>query len=368
MTTSQPTSPLPSVIEQDGASVRISRCWPSVRVEDGLRVLRFEGRDHDGALRAGQLHVDAGPEGTWRIGKIRLAKPGVDRKLPDLEAASAHGDLMVHRYGRRAVVRLEDRFAKVVRPGGGPALAEATEGGRRVAHAAGLDAPGVLATDEGRVDLSILPGRSLHDAGSDDTVSAELWATWWDTWAQAWPQVVRGNATAGAQRNTLTVHGPEQERDNLQRWVQHVLDTDILGSRVQQLLPLVEAAYQALLTDAGPVDGAAHRDLHDKQILGTAEGALGILDFDTLSLAEPALDLANLAVHVHLRGAQGLWSMARQEAALARVAQVTAELGVRPERMAAYEEATRLRLICLYSFRPQWYPLAVQMLDGAPLI
>lgn len=45
----------------------------------------------------------------------------------------------------------------------------------------------------------------------------------------------------------------------------------------------------------------SHRDLHEKQIL-TAEGKVGLLDFDTLSLADPALDVGNLLAHLFFAG------------------------------------------------------------------
>lgn len=358
-----PGGPVPTSVEHRGEHVTISRCWPTVRLVEGLRVFRFEGRDGADQLRAGQLYVDTADD--WQVARVKLAEAGQDPKLPELAPALAGdgttpGELVVHRYGRRAVVRLTDRFAKVVRPGAGPALAAATEGGRRAAQAAGLDAPAVLSAGDSRVDLSVLPGTSLHDSGAH--AEAPTWATWWDSWAQRWPQVV-----AGA-RDGLSVHGPREEQANLARWVQHVTDTGVLGDLGASLVARAERAYRLLLAE--PVGDPAtlvlaHRDLHDKQLLGTPDGDLGILDFDTLALAEPALDLANLAVHVDLRAAQGLWLPQRCAVAVEQIERVAAELRVPPVRFEAYAEATRVRLVCLYAFRPRWYPLALRLLCGS---
>ena len=76
-----------------------------------------------------------------------------------------------------------------------------------------------------------------------------------------------------------------------------------------------------------------HRDLHEKQILVTARGA-GFLDFDTLSLADPALDAGNLLAHLFFAGVD--------ENPLAR------ELA--GANVALWRRATLLRLAMIYAF------------------
>ncbi|WP_431473172.1 hypothetical protein [Ornithinimicrobium sp. W1665] len=102
-----------------------------------------------------------------------------------------------------------------------------------------------------------------------------------------------------------------------------------------------------------------HRDLHDKQLLwdGPARGGprLGVLDLDTVCLADPVLDPVNLAVHADLRRAQGLWAPASSEVVVGAVGEVLGELGhdgVAASRRA--ELATVVRLVCVYAFRPRW--------------
>ncbi len=104
----------------------------------------------------------------------------------------------------------------------------------------------------------------------------------------------------------------------------------------------------------------AHRDLHDKQLLAGDGASIGLLDFDTLTLAEPALDLANLRVHLLLRRDQGRWSPARTGVALAAVDRVLDGSGVDPERTRAYAAATALRLACVHAYRPADRAVALQ--------
>src|SRR5699024_6771465 len=96
-----------------------------------------------------------------------------------------------------------------------------------------------------------------------------------------------------------------------------------------------------------------HRDLHDKQILISNDRA-GLLDFDLAAVGEPALDVANLLVHLELRAEQGLLA---QDAAEALTAAFLDEYRPSdPVRAAlpAYAAATRVRLAAVYRFRPPW--------------
>lgn len=56
-----------------------------------------------------------------------------------------------------------------------------------------------------------------------------------------------------------------------------------------------------ILARTESVHRPCHRDIHEKQIL-MADGVAGLLDFDTLSLADPALDAGNLLAHLYLAG------------------------------------------------------------------
>ncbi|GAA1107793.1 hypothetical protein GCM10009582_01810 [Arthrobacter flavus] len=103
----------------------------------------------------------------------------------------------------------------------------------------------------------------------------------------------------------------------------------------------------------------SHRDLHDKQLLFNADsGSVGLIDCDTVSVAEPALDLANLLVHIDFRRAQGVFSAAAASTAKQAILETALAMKVSDTRMHAYSAATRLRLACLYAFRPPYRAVA----------
>jgi aminoglycoside phosphotransferase len=113
-----------------------------------------------------------------------------------------------------------------------------------------------------------------------------------------------------------------------------------------------------------------HRDFYDKQVFISPNGSVGILDFDTLCTGEAALDLANVLVHVELRRVQRLCTEERA----ARAAKALLEgYDPHPEiyrRLNSYADASRLRLACVYSTRPQESEAARAMLRqiGRPII
>ena len=106
----------------------------------------------------------------------------------------------------------------------------------------------------------------------------------------------------------------------------------------------------------------AHRDLHDKQLLWDGSG-LGVLDLDTTCLADPALDPANLAVHARLRVAQGLWSSTAAAVVEVAAERVATAAGVDQERWRTARQATLLRLVGVYAFRPRLSGLVAHWAD-----
>jgi Ser/Thr protein kinase RdoA (MazF antagonist) len=147
-------------------------------------------------------------------------------------------------------------------------------------------------------------------------------------------------------------HGPDAEARVLWMWMRRL-------PRYAPSLARPTSKAAAVVADAlrpeQPVPLApAHRDLHDKQIFLDGGPSVGLLDFDTLAAAEPALDLANLLVHLELRALQGNCD----QAWAARMAKGLLEgYGRRwpgEDRLSAYADATRVRLACVYAFRPRW--------------
>ena len=159
----------------------------------------------------------------------------------------------------------------------------------------------------------------------------------------------------------------------LRRWVDHWLRH---SEGIREAAPgraALLAQAQAVTAGLLPVRtiplGWAHGDLHDKQMLGTDNaGAPGLLDFDESCRAEAALDLANLDVHLELRWRQNLLTRAAVRHRPRGVMSAAERLHVSPHRFAAYAASTRLRLACLYSFRPPWGSWAARYLTSMDLV
>lgn len=362
MTAGRPTDavvlrgPVPAAVRAGEDFISVARAWPAgAPAPEGDHRLLVEGPDTAGRVRAARLHLRPSGDLGWAVTRAEVTRPGADRKLPGLRAASEGGTVIVHRFGRRAVVRRSDRFVKVVRPGRGAAVADLAGHGHRLATAAGFAAPEVLTAGDDRAEFGVIAGSNLHDLGSVAGIPA--WRGWWARWAERWPALVASDPTG------LGTHTAYDEVVNLRRWVGRVEQFAALPAAVEPtFLDRVRAVATALTTGSPQSLVVSHRDLHDKQIL--ADGSsLGLLDFDTASLAEPALDLANLLVHVQLRRDQALWSARHAVIAEEAVSAVVAALSVDPVRLDLYAEATRLRLACLYAFRPRYRSIALAWAD-----
>lgn len=334
----------------DGTVWSLRRAWP--RSPD---VCPLELERPAGGTVVGQWFASAqaarrelGRTRGARVGddpRLVLQPDGADRRLPGLAALVGDGaELLAHRPGRRAVVRLPSgRYVKVVRDGRAAPLAARHQA--LSALVAGLaDVPEVLAVADDRVELAAVSGVTPMVLAGSDPVA------WREAWHQVSALLVR---FAGADPQGLPVHDAAAEVEVTRGWVSRAVGAGRLPER-DLGRPL------ASLRDGAPSTlGTAHRDLHDGQLL-VADGRLGLLDPDTLAAAEPALDLANLLVHLQLRVDQGLLAV---EPAREATAILWDSVGCLPTgtaaRVAAYARATQLRLAAVYSLRPRWHDLAV---------
>lgn len=308
------------------------RAWP-----DKDRGLVFEQRDEADRLRAGRIDAD---------GRVSLLPHATDPALPDLSprllAPAGDGRLVVHRAGRRAVVLRPDRVRKLVRAGRAGRLADPRAA--RPFLRAGLRTPEVLDRSPSHLDLELLPGTSLGDLGDAGLAG-------WERLTRLWPGVVRPEA--------LPEHTGADEAAVLRGWHRRAARLGVLDVAAVSPRALADAVAVvcARLEAPGQALAAAHRDLHDGQLLwdGTT---LSLLDLDTAALAEPALDLGNLAAHVDLMRAQGRLGAAAHGRVGALLDELAGGLAGRP-RLDAYYLGARLRLICVHAFRPgteAWLP------------
>ena len=95
-----------------------------------------------------------------------------------------------------------------------------------------------------------------------------------------------------------------------------------------------------------------HRDFYDKQVFVTHEDTVGLLDFDTLTTGEAALDLANALVHFELRALLGQHATNTAHGVIAAMLDGYRSEGETWRRLGAHAAASRLRLLCVYAFRP----------------
>ncbi|MCZ2860233.1 phosphotransferase [Blastococcus sp. VKM Ac-2987] len=320
---------------------RLLRAWP--RSPEHLLLEIALG----GAPTAGQWFADpdraravaSATVGATVRGRLVLQPRGADRRLRGLGdlLAAPGAALLAHRPERRAVLRHPGPggatvYTKVVRPDRLPDLLLAAE------RVTGLPVrtPRLIGSDPrlGRLTTAALPGRPLHELlGSPAAVPA----------CRALGAALAALHAAPVPPGT-PVHDAAAEVAVLRRWSELARTwgaADIAG---------VEEAAGALA--AGPAGRPVllHRDLHDRQVLVAGDGSVGLLDLDLLAAGEPALDLANLLVHLELRERQGLL----RDAAVLREAVLE---GYRPsgatlDRVPAHAAATRLRLAAVYAFRP----------------
>lgn len=334
---------------------RLRRAWPRNADHLLLDLLDPDGRPVAGQWLADPdraAHVAARTPGADVRGAVVLQPHGADRRLGPLAGLVRREEfeLVGHRPEKRAVLAGQDRFVKVLRPERLPAAAS------RARAVAGMDigAPEVLDVDpvRGLLVTRALPGRSLtdllptaqaeHACHLAGTALARL---------HALPVPDHEQGTGAGQE--LTVHGPAQELAVVERWHRQVAQ-HVPGWQTEGLLsgPLSGPLSVPQLPSLPPPSQRTllHRDLHDGQLLVDGD-RIGMIDCDLLAVGDPALDLANLLVHLELRGEQGLirpGSVPGLRAALLD--------GYRPDahvraHLPAYAEVARMRLRAVYALR-----------------
>ena len=341
--------------DEDGKDVRIHRAWPR---GDGSLIV--EGRElESGRVRAGRI---AGG------GRASMVPFGEDRALLGLNSAAPNGDLLVHRLKRRAVVRSGGQYRKFIAGRKASDVTDAHLAAAAGLAGSGLEVPDVVTSDGHSVTLTAVPGLSLHDLGrrlgtddgtpqaldaGDRSASLDRWSQAWELWAFRWPKFARAAANTGALIGSRH-HTAMDEARTVARWIELAISFGSLGVPEDRLRSASESVARSLLAGTSPML-LAHRDLHDKQVLIDADtGSVGIIDCDTLAMAEPALDLANLSVHLDFRVAQGLLSTRAAALGKQHIREAAETLQVPEARFEAYASATAIRLACIYAFRPPY--------------
>jgi hypothetical protein len=316
------------------------------RLPDGL-VARRVWPAGDGLVVEARCDAVPGLVGVHITPDAVRVHAGRDPKLPALAAELARPEtvLLGHRPGRRAVLRRGSggavSYVKVVRPGRtGPAVAGLAAGASLRAGCDLVAVPDLLDADDaaGVLRIAEVPGPTLHEllvAGSARAVVT----------AARTGFLLDAVAVTPAPAAGLPHHDHDAEAGVLRRWIGMAarwtaLDLAAPGTAL--------AAALRALPQRPPV--VCHRDLHDKQVVA-AGARIGLLDLDTLCLADPALDRANLLAHLRLRVLQGRWPAPLAAACAQRLGPLDAAAGEDPA-LAVYTSAALLRLAAVYAVRP----------------
>lgn len=300
----------------------------------------------DRARQVARQTVSAAPSAdvVQLLPDVVVQPDGADRRLTHLARLVAEPGvrLRAHRPERRAVVERPGpdgaEFVKLVRPGRlTPELVAATS-----LRIDGVPTPRVIAVDDATSSLTTagLPGPTLHERLGTDAVTADDLVEVGALLARLHHADVPSGTAA---------HGPAEEIAVVDRWLGLVDDLG-LAPHLPECTTAARRALPALLPESTGLS-LLHRDLHDKQVVLDPAGA-AMLDLDLLAVGDPALDLANLVVHLELRANQGLLTRTAAQALIEALL-----TGYRPDAATAaavdgYLLASRLRLAAVYSFRP----------------
>jgi hypothetical protein len=303
--------------------------------------------------RRGQLASGATVVADAENGLV-LRRPGFDAKLPGLrllhDAAFAQDrlaalgcdpaasvTLVAHRLGKRAVLRISGQ-----------------DGTRYARLRPVTSTSGQVALDQHRALWSAMQGTTELVIPRPLTFEPDLGLALFDAVPGTPPlfqgfdgfRATQGVLSAIAALQRFAVDAPAHDRAGeiviLTSWAQRV--ADVFPDLAAQLRAPIDRLRHdmAELPPIAPLP--CHRDLHEGQIL-LHQGKTAVLDFDTLCLGDPALDVGNLQAHMILAALRD---------GLSRQAFVTAldngsrHLSLR--RIAVWRRAALLRLALIYAF------------------
>lgn len=332
------------------------RAWLA---DPGLAVATFP---HDPELR--HLHELLDPD--WRR-QVAVAL-GHDATSAAVDtAAGSPATVLGYRLGKRCVFRLalaagdgdagapSTVVVKVVKPRRLAKLVRAhVECSSPAPGIAAFALPRVLHADEalGALVMEDVQGRTLHDLAGTVGLSQAC--------------AVAGCALREFHARPAGDAPPRTAADELallSPWVDLAagLFPDLAGG-AHRLLGELSASARRLADAAAPV--LLHRDFYDKQVM-VAPGRLTLLDLDTATPGDAALDLGNFLAHVRLRQLQS-----PQHARLLAAAGNAFQEAYGPDRgllarVSWWRAAATLRLAALYSLRPRWRVLSPRLLEEA---
>ena len=248
--------------EATGITWRVRRAWFDRRPGD--YVLEVLSRDRTRAVRGAYL----------RHGRFELVPPD-DPELPALRTEAQHGELVAYRPHRRAVVRAEDHYIKIFRPGQAIASAERCAHVNILLDAAGaFTTPRILRSSEDVIVFGTVPGPTLYELGEDDsTISDESFARAWQRWSRSWVAQLKASHGSAARSvlSSLPLRSAEVEASDLwrcvNRWLRHFENVPEMSAQCSALRAAAEDVTRNLLRMAPDPLAWSHGDLHSEQII-----------------------------------------------------------------------------------------------------
>jgi aminoglycoside phosphotransferase (APT) family kinase protein len=298
---------------------------------------------------------------------VVIRKPGLDAKLPGLKLLLAEAfaveflaklfdmpvtgslaqvELKAQRLGKRAVLfaklrnwRAGSRQAFIrLRPTTYEAGREAFDLHRRAAenlsgaHCVRVPEPIAFDPGLGAAVFSVLAGRAPELSGQGSAEDARLCGA-----------ALKELRELGPRKETVWT--AEDEIEVLEHWRSQI------GTYRPDLAPVLETALTKIARGLRRAPSVApaicHRDFHEGQLL-LSGASCGVLDFDTLCLADPALDIGNFSAHVRLSEMRGHGASSGFDASFIEAA--SAGLGESASRISIWRRAALLRLAAIYSF------------------
>lgn len=329
--------PIPAQVGE-GRRCRVRRAWPA-----GDEVV-LELIDPSGCIFPGRWHPVHG---------IDVGVTGEDAALPGLaRRARSGGRVIGHRLGRRAVVRTEQHYTKLTRPGRIPGVVARH---RAVADAAtpisGFTLPAIddVDTDDGAIVFAAAKGQPILD-GHDPVGAARRTGAALGRFAHCRPV-------------DLPDHSVEDEVAVLERWRDAAMRLGTLPDASTARFDELVAETVGRLRRLGDRPRVlAHRDLHDGQILEDHDGTLVLLDLDTAGRADPALDIGNLLAHIDLAACAGRITARDATAVATAFLEGCGPMPTDREAIATHRQAATLRLVAVHSFRPDTRSPALTLL------
>lgn len=175
-----------------------------------------------------------------------------------------------------------------------------------------------------------------------------------------------GKTLAKLHRSSFKVPGRHTVDDEMELLRDHwiIITSQVYPELKASLENALSKVRNALEKCRSFVPQLVHRDYYEKQVLVNGPQSI-LIDFDTLCLSDPAIDVGNFLAHIKLAGLQNPGNVQLLEEVFLSSynTKISREFS---SRIEAYTSSSLLRLACLYSLWPKWRHLVKPLINGVP--